>query len=84
MEFKWITFLFSLRKSTSVFLFVFCDSVTKIWLSPFFGDVTLREIFILCAYCQSVCLQGLEKFYEAVMQAILRHINFDGKAVVCA
>lgn len=25
-------------------------------------------------------LQALERFYEAVMQAILRHINFDGRA----
>lgn len=30
----------------------------------------------------SLCLQALERFYEAVMQAILRHINFDGKAAV--
>lgn len=28
----------------------------------------------------SFCLQALERFYEAVMQAILRHINFDGSA----
>lgn len=26
--------------------------------------------------------QALERFYEAVMQAILRHINFDGSAAV--
>lgn len=26
------------------------------------------------------CLQALDRFYEAVMQAILRHINFDGRA----
>lgn len=25
-------------------------------------------------------MQALERFYEAVMQAILRHINFDGRA----
>lgn len=30
--------------------------------------------------CLSLCLQALERFYEAVMQAILRHINFDGSA----
>lgn len=30
----------------------------------------------------SLCLQALERFYEAVMQAILRHINFDGRAAV--
>lgn len=30
----------------------------------------------------SLCLQALERFYEAVMQAILRHINFDGSAAV--
>lgn len=29
-----------------------------------------------------LCLQALERFYEAVMQAILRHINFDGSAAV--
>lgn len=29
-----------------------------------------------------LCLQALERFYEAVMQAILRHINFDGRAAV--
>lgn len=28
----------------------------------------------------SLCLQALDRFYEAVMQAILRHINFDGSA----
>ncbi|AWP17664.1 putative protein pelota -like [Scophthalmus maximus] len=27
--------------------------------------------------CVCLCLQALERFYEAVMQAILRHINFD-------
>ena len=27
-----------------------------------------------------LCSQALERFYEAVMQAILRHINFDGSA----
>lgn len=32
-----------------------------------------------CSYV-SLCLQALERFYEAVMQAILRHINFDGMA----
>lgn len=32
-----------------------------------------------CKYL-SLCLQALDRFYEAVMQAILRHINFDGRA----
>lgn len=32
-----------------------------------------------CKYL-SLCLQALDRFYEAVMQAILRHINFDGSA----
>lgn len=32
-----------------------------------------------CKYLP-LCLQALERFYEAVMQAILRHINFDGSA----
>lgn len=42
-------------------------------------------VFVIWAHFKlslSFCLQALERFYEAVMQAILRHINFDGRAAV--
>lgn len=49
--------------------------VLHVYLFLFFFLKERRKVKYL-----SVCLQALERFYEAVMQAILRHINFDGSA----
>ena len=72
-----------------------CPSVNPNWgtalLLVFFWIKQDQQIFIyiyIYIYLYhlsdslSLCLQALERFYEAVMQGILRHINFDGKAAV--
>lgn len=52
--------------------FVMCWEVFGTLLNKYCGKTENASI------CP--CLQALDRFYEAVMQAILRHINFDGSA----
>lgn len=59
-------FLVQLRNESTSPLYVYIFSFLK----------RKEDNLNVCA----LCLQALERFYEAVMQAILRHINFDGSA----
>ena len=36
----------------------------------------------VCVYMCAVCVQGMERFYDTVMQGLLRHIKFEGEVVL--
>lgn len=37
------------------------------------------EMYLLTFFCSFFFLQGLNRFYDQIIQAILRHVNFDGE-----
>ncbi len=39
--------------------------------------IYISSLYIFCIYITYISKQALNKFYENVMQGILRHINFD-------
>jgi hypothetical protein len=40
--------------------------------------VQVHIVIIPCDFCMTICVQAVSRFFDQVMQAVLKHLNFNG------